>query len=144
MQGWAKSFPCAVLEGEKECLGSFPPREAITGVILESEPREGPPTSPSPLAWWGTCLLLISWEQRRARDTCGIPGQHPKPDLLLLEGYLSWSTAGQAGGGSQRRSQATSLCHSKNQEFLNPIVGCSLKSVCLISLTVFFGFIMKV
>lgn len=42
MQGWAKSFPCAVLEGGKGCFGSFPPRETITGVILESEPREGP------------------------------------------------------------------------------------------------------
>lgn len=76
-------------------------------------------------------------------DTCGTPGQHPKPDLLLLEGYFSWSTADQAGGGSQR-SQATSLCHSKNREFLNPIVGCNLKSVCLIRLNVFIGFIMKV
>lgn len=144
MQGWARSFPCAVLEGEKECLGSFPPRETITGVILESEPREGPPTSPSPLAWWGTSLLLISWEQRRARDICGIPGQHPKPDSLLLEGCLSWPTAGQAGGGSQRGSQAASLCQSKSQESLSPVGGCSLKSVCLISLTVFFGFIMEV
>lgn len=120
MQGWATSFPCAVLEGGKGRAGSFPCGETRAGVTLESEPREGPPTLSPPLA-----LGQRHSPPAGLMKGGGGPGNsttvpHPKSALLPLGGRFLWSSAGQAGGGSKGRSPVTALSHSKNWELLTP------------------------
>lgn len=58
MQGWATSFPCALLEGEKGRAGSSPSGETRAGVTLESEPRQGL-SPPIASGLWGT--LPFCW-----------------------------------------------------------------------------------
>lgn len=96
---WAKSFPRGFLEGELGQTGSFPPR---AGVILESEPREGHPSSPWALALGAQlcCCFHKGWEALGM-----IAGPHPKVHFSCLQGgvcflgRLALVARGQLGDG---------------------------------------------
>lgn len=98
-RAWAKSFPRGFLEGELGQTGSFPPR---AGVILESERREGHPSSPWALALGAhlCCCFHKEWEALGM-----IAGPHPKVHFSCLQGgvcflgRLALVARGQSGDG---------------------------------------------